>query len=43
MIFTRPGGGGPPEVRYAHPVRLPPAPHSRGHVVAFVSVSAVTY
>ena len=28
---TRPGGVAPLEVRFAHPVRLPPATHSQGH------------
>ena len=27
---TRPGGGASLEVRFAHPVRLPPATHSQG-------------
>ena len=31
IFFTSPVGGGPPEFRFAHPVRLPPAPpHSQG-------------
>lgn len=30
IFFTSPVGGGPPEVRYAHPVRLAPAPRSQG-------------
>lgn len=30
IFFTSPVGGGPPEVRYAHPVRLAPAPRSHG-------------
>lgn len=30
IFFTSPVGGGPPEVRYAHPVRLPPYIRSQG-------------
>ncbi len=35
IFFTSPVGGGPPEVRFAHPVRLPPDTRSQGHVIAF--------
>lgn len=30
IFFTSPVGGGPPEVRFAQPVRLPPDTHSQG-------------
>ena len=30
IFFTSPVGGGPPEVRFAHPVRLPSDTHSQG-------------
>ena len=33
IFFTSPVGGGPPEVRFAHPVRLPPAPIHKADVV----------
>lgn len=38
IFFYKPGspvGGGPPEVRFAHPVRLVPDTRSQGHVIAF--------
>ena len=34
IFFTSPVGGGPPEVRFAHPVRLPPAPIHKADDVA---------
>ncbi len=31
VVWMRPGGGGPLEVRFAHLVRLSPDTHSQGH------------
>lgn len=33
IFFTNPVGGGPPEVRFAHPVRLARAPIHKADVV----------
>ena len=33
IFFTSPVGGGPPEVRFAHPVRLAPASIHKAGVI----------